>query len=35
MNLSELKPNEGARKPRKRIGRGPRLRHGQNVRRRA
>lgn len=23
MNLSELKPNEGARKPRKRIGRGP------------
>ncbi len=23
MNLSDLKPNEGARKPRKRIGRGP------------
>ncbi len=23
MNLAELKPNEGARKPRKRIGRGP------------
>ena len=23
MNLSELKPNDGARKPRKRIGRGP------------